>query len=82
MSTKSGHMSIIPSRAIDDRRLSHAAMRVLGALGTYGDRNGWCYPSQVTIAKRLGVTSAAINQHIKTLAKLGYIEKKDRKSVV
>jgi biotin operon repressor len=70
----SGRLFIGPSRAIDDRRLGNAAFRVLGALASYSDRDGWCWPSHNTIARRLDITRQAVAKQIKVLADLGYIE--------
>jgi biotin operon repressor len=70
--------SIIPTRAIDDSRLSKPSLLVLCALGTYGDKAGWCHPSQGTIAQRLGVSRQAVGKCIKELEQLGYLEKRRR----
>jgi DNA-binding transcriptional ArsR family regulator len=75
MSTKnSGRFAIIPARAVEDRRLGPAAFRVLCCLGTYGDRDGWCWPSSSTMAERLGIRRQAVSRQFKALARLGYIE--------
>ena len=70
----SSRFSIVPARAVEDRRLSAAAFRVLAALGTYSDKDGWCWPSMSTLARMLNCTRQAVQQHIRELAKLGYIE--------
>jgi hypothetical protein len=70
-----GRFSIIPARAMDDRRLSKPCLVVLAAIGTYGDKNGWCHPSQSTLAARLGVTRQAVGKAIAGLVELGYLEK-------
>ncbi len=70
----SGRFSIVPARAVEDRRLGPAAFRALAALGTYSDRDGWCWPRMTTLAKMLGYTRQAAQQHIQELTKLGYIE--------
>lgn len=75
---QSGRFSIIPARAFDDNRITHAARTVLGLLGTYGDRDGWCWPSQTTLAKRLGVSRQSIQDRIDELVKLGYLLKRPR----
>lgn len=72
--TNSGRMSIIPARAVDDNRLEPAALLVLVALGTYGDRDGYCWPSQQVIADRIGVSRQAVGRQITILHNLGYIE--------
>ena len=66
--------SIVPARAVEDRRLSAPAFRVLAALGTYSDKDGWCWPSMNTLARMLNCTRQAVQQHIRELTKLGYIE--------
>ena len=70
----SGRLTIFQSCAIDDKRVGAAAFRVLATLGTYSDERGWCWPSQATIAKRLGISRQAVNTQIKLLEELGYIE--------
>ena len=42
----SGRFAIVPARAIEDHRLGAAALRVLAALSTYSDKDGWCWPAQ------------------------------------
>lgn len=68
-----GRFAVMPARAVDDNALSPTAFIVLAALGIYGDRDGWCYPAQGTIAKRLGVSRSRVNQCIRELIQLGYI---------
>jgi len=72
----SARFSIIPARAIDDSRLSRGALLVLCTLGTYGDKNGWCWPSQGAIAKRIRLSRQGVSQYIAELVKLGYIEQR------
>lgn len=75
----SGRFAIIPARAIDDRRLGRAALAVLAALGTYSDRDGWCWPATSTLAQRLGTSRQAVSKQIKALVQLGYVETQRRK---
>lgn len=73
----SGRWIILPARALDDSELRNhpAAYMVLCALSTYAStRDGWCFPSQRTISDRLGVSRQAVQQHIKKLKDLGYLE--------
>jgi hypothetical protein len=74
MAEHSGRFAITPARAVEDWRLGDAAYRVLACLGTYADRDGWCWPSMPTLAERLGVTRQAVQRSIRQLAELGYIE--------
>ncbi len=75
----SARLSIIPACAVYDPRLRAADVRVLTAFGTYADKNGRCYPSQATIAQRLGVTLRAVAEHVAKLKQLGYLEVKPRR---
>ena len=66
--------SRVPEAAFPDWRISSPALRVLGILCRYTDKNGYCFPSQSTIAKRLGLARSTINYHIKKLRQLGYLQ--------
>ena len=72
------HLSIIPARAVSDRRLSRGGLLILAALGTYADKNGVCWPTQSEIAKQTGMTRQAVSAHLKGLETLGYLEKHRR----
>ena len=72
----SSRFSIVPARAVEDRRLSAPAFRVLAALGTYSDKDGWCWPSLTTLANQLGTRRQVVHRHVQDLAKLGYLESK------
>ncbi len=72
---RASRFSIVPARAVEDRRLSNAAFRVLAALGTFSDKEGWCWPSMVTLAEMLNTSRQAPQRQIRKLCKLGYIEK-------
>ena len=75
MSTKgSGRFCIVPARAIEDRRLGAAAFRTLCCLGTYGDKDGWCFPSVGTVSRRLGITRQAVQRSLRQIGDLGYVE--------
>lgn len=69
----SGRWAQVPARAVDDTALRPAALRVLVALATYGNRDGWCWPSIPTIARRLGVRRQSIGRQIRELERLGYL---------
>ncbi len=71
---RSGRFSIIPARAIDDPRLGKAALVVLCALGTYSNRDGWCWPSTKTLCQRLRLTRRQVTENIRQLQELEYIE--------
>ena len=71
---QSGRFAIVPARAVEDRRLGPAAFRVLASLGTFSDRDGWCWPSLTTLATQLSTRRQVVQRHVQELAKLGYIE--------
>jgi len=70
--------SIIQSVAVDDKRLSNAQFRTLAALGKYGDKNGWCFPSLTSLGEILGKSKPAVSKDIKKLIELGYVESTSR----
>ena len=47
---RSGSFSIVSTAAVFDRRLSHADVRVLAALGAHADKKRRCWPAISTIA--------------------------------
>ena len=72
------HLSIIPARAVSDRRLSRGGLLILAALGTYADKNGVCWPTQSEIAEQTGMTRQAVSGYLKELETLGYLDKRRR----
>jgi hypothetical protein len=74
MTEQSGRFAITPARAVEDHRLGDAAYRVLACLGTYADKDGWCWPSTIALAKRLGITRQAVQRSLKQISELGYME--------
>lgn len=71
-----GKFSIIPARVYDDPGVDLAALRVLGLIGCYSDRGGWCYLSLAKLGLRVSLTKQAIAKQIGTLVRLGYLEKR------
>jgi GntR family transcriptional regulator len=69
----SGRFAVVPARVLDDRAIRPAALRVLLALATHSNRDGWCWPSIPTIARRLGVLRQAVSRAIGELVHLGYL---------
>lgn len=71
----SGRFSIIPARVYDDPRVTPALLRLLGVLGTYGNKYGYCWPKLATVSERMGnVSKSAISQGLKKLHDFGYLE--------
>ena len=71
--------SIIPYQATHDERLSDSEYRTLGVIAAYSDRDGYCYPSQATLAEKRGVSRKTIIGHVAKLCELGYVEKQARR---
>ena len=65
--------SIVPAHAVSDPNLTDSEYRTLSAVATYADKNGWCWPSQSKLAEIRGVSRKTINQHVKRLNSLGYL---------
>jgi len=70
----SSRLAVVPSRAVDDARVSAPALRVLLALGSYTDSDGWCFPKQSTISDRLRLSRQTVCGHVRDLVALGYVE--------
>ena len=71
---RSGHLSIIPSTAVFDERISNAELRVLCALGAYTNRQGYCWPATTSIAKGLGISTRQVRTCLRRLERFGYLE--------
>lgn len=67
-------LSIVPAQAVCDKRLSPRDITVLAAICIHTDRAGWCYPSQTTLGKILGVSRQAVQKSIKHLQECGYVQ--------
>lgn len=73
-SSRSGTFAMVHAAVIDDRRVGAAELRMLVALGTYADAEGWCWPKQKQLADRLGITRQAVSKALRDLSEHGYIE--------
>ena len=65
--------SLVPSRAVGDKRLTFGAFRTLATLCLYTSQRGVCYPNQRTLAKVRGITQPVIAKHMGQLRRLGYV---------
>jgi hypothetical protein len=70
---ESGYFALLSTAAVDDRRLSHTAYRVLGSLARYANTAGECWPAQSTIARRLGLGLRTVVRAIADLETYGYV---------
>ena len=65
--------SLMPSRAIADKRLSRNDLRILGALCCYTSKLGICYPNQSTLSNKTGTSRPNISKAISRLSEFGYL---------
>jgi DNA-binding transcriptional regulator GbsR (MarR family) len=65
---------VMPIRALTDRSLSDAAVRVLGILCSYCNRAGLTWVSQTRLAKDMNVSKQAISKQVVKLKAAGYVE--------
>ena len=70
-----GHLAVLKLLQIAgyDATLGGAAKRVLMIIAGYSDKDGVCWPSILTISKRLQLSRAAVHKQIKVLEEHGYI---------
>lgn len=66
--------SIIPIRAVTDRKLHEAGLRLLLAICSYTNRAGITWVGQAQLAKQLNVSKQAVSKQFKSLVEFGYIE--------
>lgn len=66
--------TLFAARAVFDERLTAMDVRVLAALGTYTNKQGWCRPSQTTIANRLKTSRPRVNASVRSLVSAGYVQ--------
>lgn len=67
-------IAVIPLRAIQDKELNHAAIRVLALVCSYANRAGITWVGQARLASDIGVSFRAISRQINILKKKKYIE--------
>lgn len=66
--------SVIPLRAMHDKRLTRGDLINLIALCSYCSPNGFTFVAHSTIAKLRGVSTPGVSRTLKKLEKLGYFE--------
>lgn len=64
----------IPTRAIIDKGISHAELRVLASICCYANNQGFAWPNQSTIKKDAGVGQTTVDRAMIKLQKLKHIE--------
>jgi DNA-binding transcriptional MocR family regulator len=71
-------LSIIPAGAVFDQRLEGRDLQVLGLLGCYTDKLGWCRRSQVKMAQQINCGRSSVQRSLDRLVDAGWVEKKRR----
>lgn len=66
--------AIVPIRAVSDRRLHEAGLRLLLTICSYTNRAGITWVGGAKLASDLGISKQAISKQFKQLVELGYIE--------
>lgn len=66
--------SLFAARAVFDPRLSATDVRVLAALGTFTDKQGWCVVKHDTVALKIGVARTTVHAAMKRIVDCGYAE--------
>jgi len=64
---------MVPTEAVRDPEVSHAALRVLADLCTYANKSGWTNVGAPRIADDLGMDVSNVRNHLRTLHKLGWV---------
>ena len=67
-------IAVMPLRALKDRTLTNASIRVLGLLCSYANRAGITWVGHDRLAKDLGVSRTAITHQLVRLRKKNYIK--------
>ena len=74
-----GRYTKLAASSVFDRSISAEAFRILAALGTYADAEGFCFPSVATIAARLGLKRRQVQRHLRALEAAGFLTTETRK---
>ncbi|MDS1135583.1 helix-turn-helix domain-containing protein [Nitratireductor indicus] len=68
--------SIIPGWIVTDPRLKGRDLQVLCLLGRHIDKAGWCFRSQVKMAKQLACARSTVQSSLDRLMKIGVVERR------
>ena len=71
-----GYFCVLAQSAVVDQRFKRfpQTFRVLAMLGNYTNRQGVCWPNQITIGKIMGIGQPSVSKHIKKLMEFGYLK--------
>jgi DNA-binding MarR family transcriptional regulator len=73
LTAAAGRRSKLSARAIADRDLSAAVVRVLATIGIYASHDGTAWPAQETIAGIIGIHRETVCRAIKRPRERGYL---------
>ncbi len=68
--------SIIPGWIVTDPRLKGRDLQVLCLLGRHIDKAGWCFRSQVKMARQLDCARSTVQSSLERLMKIGVVERR------
>lgn len=68
-----GGLAIVPTRSATDQHLRTRELRVLIALSSYADRDGYAWPAVATLADDLGCARETVSRALSVLADRGYL---------
>jgi len=71
--------SVVPVRALLDRKLSENEFRILAAMCIYTNSHGVCWPGGKTLAAIAGVDQATVSRTIARLGRAGYVRRLEPK---
>jgi len=67
--------SILPKRAVQDRKITLTELKVLGAICIHTNSHGIAWPSLTTLAKHCGLALDTVSRATTRLVRCGYIRK-------
>ena len=68
------HFVVVPYKAVIDKKVTNGNLRVLCALAAYCNKQGFSIVGIRTLASQLQCSYPNIQQHLKQLMNLGYVE--------
>lgn len=70
----SGRFAVIPIRVLEDERIGMSHLRVLVALGSYCDKNGWARPKSASVASMVKLSPGRVRTCLAELQDFGMVE--------
>lgn len=70
----SGRFAVIPIRVLEDERIGMSHLRVLVALGSYCDKNGWARPKSASVAAMVKLSPGRVRTCLAELESFGMVE--------